>query len=82
MFHERSEAHGIILLPWVVSALVRVGVPYAFCAYIDAFRESESCENCIQASRASFDQRALDSVAKNSRRDGAILFDVQLERFK
>lgn len=28
------------------------------------------------------DQRALDSVVKNSRRDGAILFDVQVERFK
>lgn len=28
------------------------------------------------------DQRALDSVAKNSRRDGSILFDVQLERLK
>ena len=28
------------------------------------------------------DQRALDSVVKNPRRDGAILFDVQLERFK
>lgn len=28
------------------------------------------------------DQRALDSVAKNPRRDGAILFDVQLERLK
>ena len=28
------------------------------------------------------DQRALDSVVKNSRRDGSILFDVQLERFK
>jgi hypothetical protein len=28
------------------------------------------------------DQRALDSVAKNPRRDGAILFDVQVERFK
>lgn len=28
------------------------------------------------------DQRALDSVVKNSRRDGAILFDVQLERVK
>ena len=28
------------------------------------------------------DQRALDSVVKNSRRDGAILFDVSLERFK
>ena len=28
------------------------------------------------------DQRALDSVAKNSRRDGSILFDVQLERVK
>ena len=28
------------------------------------------------------DQRALDSVVKNSRRDGAILFDVQLERIK
>lgn len=28
------------------------------------------------------DQRALDSVAKNPRRDGAILFDVQIERFK
>eukprot|EP00526_Cylindrotheca_closterium_P000891 CAMPEP_0113643770 /NCGR_PEP_ID=MMETSP0017_2-20120614/23025_1 /TAXON_ID=2856 /ORGANISM="Cylindrotheca closterium" /LENGTH=237 /DNA_ID=CAMNT_0000555323 /DNA_START=23 /DNA_END=736 /DNA_ORIENTATION=- /assembly_acc=CAM_ASM_000147 len=28
------------------------------------------------------DQRALDSVAKNSRRDGAILFDVQVERLK
>lgn len=28
------------------------------------------------------DQRALDSVVKNPRRDGSILFDVQLERFK
>lgn len=28
------------------------------------------------------DQRALDSVIRNPRRDGAILFDVQLERFK
>jgi FKBP-type peptidyl-prolyl cis-trans isomerase len=28
------------------------------------------------------DQRALDSVVKNSRRDGTILFDVQVERFK
>jgi len=28
------------------------------------------------------DQRALDSVVKNPRRDGAILFDVSLERFK
>ena len=28
------------------------------------------------------DQRALDSVVKNPRRDGAILFDVQLERLK
>ncbi|CAJ1932053.1 unnamed protein product [Cylindrotheca closterium] len=28
------------------------------------------------------DQRALDSVVKNSRRDGAILFDVQVERLK
>ena len=28
------------------------------------------------------DQRALDSVVKNPRRDGAILFDVQVERFK
>jgi hypothetical protein len=28
------------------------------------------------------DQRALDSVVKNPRRDGAILFDVQLERVK
>jgi hypothetical protein len=27
------------------------------------------------------DQRALDSVVKNPRRDGTILFDVQLERF-
>ena len=28
------------------------------------------------------DQRALDSVVKNSRRDGSILFDVQVERIK
>lgn len=28
------------------------------------------------------DQRALDSVVKNPRRDATILFDVQLERFK
>jgi hypothetical protein len=28
------------------------------------------------------DQRALDSVVKNPRRDGAILFDVQIERLK
>jgi hypothetical protein len=28
------------------------------------------------------DQRALDSVVKNSQRDGAILFDVQVERVK
>jgi FKBP-type peptidyl-prolyl cis-trans isomerase len=28
------------------------------------------------------DQRALDSVVKNPRRDGAILFDVKVERFK
>ena len=28
------------------------------------------------------DQRALDSVVLNPRRDGAILFDVQVERFK
>lgn len=28
------------------------------------------------------DQRALDSVVNNPRRDAAILFDVQLERFK
>ena len=28
------------------------------------------------------DQRALDSVMKNPRRDGAVLFDVQVERFK
>lgn len=28
------------------------------------------------------DQRALDSVVKNARRDGTILFDVQLERLK
>jgi hypothetical protein len=28
------------------------------------------------------DQRALDSVVKNPRRDGAILFDVQVERVK
>eukprot|EP00980_Cylindrotheca_fusiformis_P029468 scaffold23479_cov143-Cylindrotheca_fusiformis.AAC.18 len=28
------------------------------------------------------DQRALDSIVKNSRRDGSILFDVQLERLK
>jgi len=28
------------------------------------------------------DQRALDSVVKNSRRDGSVLFDVQVERFK
>jgi hypothetical protein len=28
------------------------------------------------------DQRALDSVVKNPRRDGTILFDVKLERVK
>ncbi len=28
------------------------------------------------------DQRALDSVVKNSRRDATIMFDVQVERFK
>ena len=28
------------------------------------------------------DQRALDSVVKNPRRDGTILFDVQVERIK
>jgi len=28
------------------------------------------------------DQRALDSVVKNSQRDATILFDVRLERFK
>lgn len=28
------------------------------------------------------DQRALDSVVKNPRRDGSILFDVSVERFK
>ena len=28
------------------------------------------------------DQRALDSVVKNPRRDGAILFDVSVDRFK
>jgi len=28
------------------------------------------------------DKRALDSVVNNPRRDGAILFDVQIERFK
>lgn len=31
---------------------------------------------------SSMDRRALDSVVKNPRRDGTILFDVQLERFK
>ena len=28
------------------------------------------------------DQRALDSVVKNPRRDATILFDVSVERFK
>ena len=28
------------------------------------------------------EQRALDSVVKNARRDGTILFDVQVERLK
>lgn len=28
------------------------------------------------------DQRALDSVVKNTRRDATIMFDVQVERFK